>query len=178
MQGPKPQRGFTMVELIVVMVVVGILATVVVGKMLDNQHYEVPAHAERLRSLLRYGQKIAVAQNRPVYIDVSNTKLLLCFDDNTSCTSPVLATGQANDGSSATLAACGSASAACTGHPSEISVVSTVAEFTFDAQGRPYADGQSLTATSTFTTATITLSGAKAGANQQVVIEADTGYVH
>lgn len=167
-----------MVELIVVMVVVGILATVVVGKMLDNQHYEVPAHAERLRSLLRYGQKIAVAQNRPVYVDVSGAKLLLCFDDNADCATPVLATGSANDGSAVTLSACASASAACTGHPADITVTSTVAEFTFDAQGRPYADGQSLAANSTFATATITVSGSKAGADQLVVIEADTGYVH
>lgn len=168
------EGGFTLTELIVVLVVLGILVSIAAPKFMATQSVDVPTHAERVRSLLRYGQRIAVAQNRPVYVDLTASRVTLCFDDG--CASTVLGPNQANSGTSATTAACGS-SWACEGTPSDLALSSTAAEFSFDATGRPFADGNDLTGnTSTFTTLTVTVSGG--GQSATVVVEPETGYVH
>ena len=57
----KSETGFTLVELILVIVLIGILAVVVVPK-LSTSGFEERGYYDRLVSALRYAQKYAVAQ--------------------------------------------------------------------------------------------------------------------
>ena len=166
-------RGFTLAELIVMLVVMGIVTTFAVGKFADQTSFDVPGFAERLRSTVRFAQKVAIAQNRAVYISIQSGRLAACFD--AGCTSQVSAAGS-NSGSAETLAACGNATWACEGSPSGVSLSSTSALFYFDALGRPFGGSDSYNGASTFTTHTITVSGS--GLSSAVTVEADTGYVH
>lgn len=65
------QHGFTMVELITVMVIVGILALVALPRFFDNQAFQERAAADQVKSALRYGQKVAIASHANVAVTIS-----------------------------------------------------------------------------------------------------------
>jgi MSHA pilin protein MshC len=62
--------GFTLVELIMTMVIVGVLAAVVAPRFFDNNVFQERGTADQIRAALRYGQKIAVAQRRQITVTI------------------------------------------------------------------------------------------------------------
>lgn len=100
------QYGFTVVELIAVITIIGILAAVAGPKMIGNDTFAARGSYSTILSAMRLAQKTAVAQRKAVYInlDASARVLKLCYADTnhtvanvTSCTTPLLdpATGAA-----------------------------------------------------------------------------------
>lgn len=172
-------NGFTMVEMVLVIVIAGILSAVAMARFVDSGHFDAPAYAGKVRSLLRYGQKLAVAQNRPVYASVSANAVALCFD--AACAAPVPAPSGANSGSSATLAACsGSGTWYCEGRPQAVPMAAATAlpyTFFFDEQGRPFA-GADPTGSDASSFAGLALAIGSGTAAQAVIVERETGYVH
>jgi len=65
------QRGFTLIELIMVMVIVGILAVVAVPRFFDNNTFQARGIADQVQSSLRYAQKIAIAQHKLVAVNIT-----------------------------------------------------------------------------------------------------------
>jgi len=64
-------RGFTLVELITVMVIVGILAVAVLPRFFTVSDFEDRGSADQVKSLLRFAQKTAIAQHVPVSVVIS-----------------------------------------------------------------------------------------------------------
>ena len=62
------EHGFTLVELIVTMIVVGILAVTVVPRFADRAAFDERGFYDGTLSILHYAQKAAVAQRRPVCV--------------------------------------------------------------------------------------------------------------
>lgn len=65
------QRGFTLIELVMTMVIVGILAAVVAPRFFDNNVFQSRGTADQIMAALRYGQKIAIAQHRNVNVQIT-----------------------------------------------------------------------------------------------------------
>jgi MSHA pilin protein MshC len=63
------QQGFTLIELIMVMVMVGVLAVFVAPK-LNTSDFEARGFHDETLALLRYAQKTAVAQRRTVCVNL------------------------------------------------------------------------------------------------------------
>jgi MSHA pilin protein MshC len=77
------QSGFTMIELITVMIVVGILAVVAIPRLADRSDFENRGFQDETRSLLRYAQKSAVAQRRNVCVTLAASGVTLRIDNST-----------------------------------------------------------------------------------------------
>ncbi len=177
------QAGFTLVELVMVMVVIGILATVAASRMTERESFDARALADQSQTMLHYAQKLAVAQNRPVYVRLDGSSIALCFN-NTTCASAnrVIQPLGNNSGNNVTKAACANDSSwYCEGVPSPLTLVTTpsVSGFYFDALGKPYALNDIWPSrSSSFSTLTLTVQSAQPGAATSIKIEAESGYVH
>lgn len=71
------QKGFTMVELITVMVVIGIVSAVAAPMILGSNSMAGPAFRSELAAMLRYAQKSAVSHRRLVCATVAANTVTL-----------------------------------------------------------------------------------------------------
>ncbi len=67
----KRMAGFTLVEMVMTMVIVGILAAVVAPRFFDDNVFQARGAADQVTAALRYGQKVAIAQHGTVTVTIS-----------------------------------------------------------------------------------------------------------
>jgi len=151
------QHGFTMVELVVVIIVLAVLAAVAIPRLAGRTGFEARGFADEVASALRYSQRSAIAMRRTVTVRVATPTnqqpcaLRLCLDNN--CTQQVT-----NPATSAPF---------CLRPPALVTLLNASESDTrFDARGRPNAAGQYLVSSS-----------APGDASRTIVIEAESGYV-
>ena len=60
------QAGFTMVELITVMVLLGVLAAIAIPRLMGDNTVEAAVHGDKVASAVRLAQKTALAKRRSV----------------------------------------------------------------------------------------------------------------
>ena len=175
------RRGFTIVELIVVMILVGILGAIGVSRYFDRTGFDADGFAGQAKTMLRYAQKLAVAQNRSVFVrlDGGGIALFVCYQAASGCPSaPVPAPSGANSGTSKTISYCGSSTAMCEALPADVSYsTGSISYFYFDAQGKPFAAAdQDGVVKSTFVPLALSITGS--GVTRVINVAAETGYVY
>lgn len=72
-------RGFTMVELIMVIVILGILVAVVGPRFFDRQVFDERLFFEESLSAVRYGQKLALTSGCPIRAQVDGAGYALTY---------------------------------------------------------------------------------------------------
>jgi len=73
------QRGFTIVELIMVIVILGIISAVAVPRFFDRKVFDERFYFEETLSAVRYAQKLAVASGCLVRVTVDNSGYGLAY---------------------------------------------------------------------------------------------------
>jgi MSHA pilin protein MshC len=153
--------GFTMVELILVMVIAGILAAVAVPRLVGRNSFDTRGFVDQLAATVRFAQKLAISQHPDpasvpvgrVYIQLTASDATLCYVATVPCPVADLAPGPGGE-KPYTITA-----------PNGVTIASPVAVLGFDAGGRPNIAAQ----------LDIPVNGAGA---YHVLVEQETGYVH
>lgn len=83
--GSQRENGFTLIELIVTLVVLGILAVVILPRFAGRADFDARGFFDATASILRYAQKSAVAQRRTVCVGFgADSSVSLTIDANGS----------------------------------------------------------------------------------------------
>jgi MSHA pilin protein MshC len=64
----RAHAGMTMIELIIVMIIMGVLASVAIPRLTDRRALQERGLVDEVRALLRHGRKVALAQRREVCV--------------------------------------------------------------------------------------------------------------
>ncbi len=151
--------GFTLIELIMVLVLVGILSLFVLPRFFDRNTFDTRAFGDEMQSMLRYAQKLAIARNGPVYVCFTSNSISLGLDN--ACSELVLMA---------------SSKPATLNFPANV-VLDTQTTFYFNALGRPFNKSDTApTSTSSFAKRQIKLTGGEMPFT--LFVESETGYVH
>lgn len=162
-------QGFTLVELVVTIMVVGIMAAVAIPRFADQKGYQSRAFYEQVQEAIKFAQKAALAQRKSVYVTTTATTLTACY---------VAACGGA--GSYAvidptTRAALALAAQDQRGVAFSAVTISPATTVVFDGLGRPRSAANVLLTAAT----TISVNSSATGdINRSIIIEPETGYVH
>lgn len=147
----KASHGFTLVELVAIIVIAGILLVVAGPRFFGANTFAARGYHDAAAGFLRYAQKLAVARHGNVSVLVQSDGLSLCGVATAPCPAGSAIAGPDGQAPFQTLL------------PSGLSQSASGASVSFDAQGRP---GGAFT---------LTIAG---DPPQTLTVEAETGYVH
>ena len=152
--------GFTIIELVMVMVLAGILAIAIIPRFAKKSAFDERGFFDQSIEMVRYAQKVAIAQRRDVFVNVSANTICLTYAADANCTSATAANQVINPADQTWFKR-----DATTAKQAGGSFVAPISfSFSFSALGRPSAAN--------------TISITSTGPTQTITVEAETGYVH
>jgi prepilin-type N-terminal cleavage/methylation domain-containing protein len=76
---PTRAAGFTLIELVMVMVLIGTLAVLVLPKLLDLTSWRLRAYADELVAEMGASQRLALQQRRPIVATIDTTGVVFSY---------------------------------------------------------------------------------------------------
>jgi MSHA pilin protein MshC len=151
---PSRSHGFTLTELVISIVVIGILAAIAMPRFVSSKGFASRGFYDEAQAVVRFAQKTAIAWRRSITVCVSATQISAIT--NANCAAPVPLYHPTNP--TAELK---------TTVPDGVTLsVLPAGGFSFDGMGRPSATA-TITLTSTVTDDPV----------RQILVAAETGYV-
>ena len=157
-------RGFTLIELIMVIVILGVLAVFAAPRMFDSKDFYTRGFHDETLAYLRYAQKTAIAQRRTVCVTFpSSSSLSLAISLNAASVDCATSGTLTGPNGTTTLTAKSGSSVAYSAPPTS---------FNFNGLGQPTTTGAG--AGAQMGTQAIQV----VGAGKTITVETATGYVH
>ena len=147
--------GFTVVELVAVIVIIGLIAAIAAPRFIGRDAFDARGAYGTLTSALRYAQKTAIAQRTTVFTNLNIATRTVCLGYTNTCSSPVTDPATQN--------------AYIKTLPSNITITASNNVVGFDGLGRPTPN-----AVATFQ---IQNAVAPSESPRTITIEAETGYI-
>ncbi|WP_295759844.1 prepilin-type N-terminal cleavage/methylation domain-containing protein [Undibacterium sp.] len=154
MKTRKSILGFTLIELVMVMVLIGILAIAVLPRFFDRNTFDARGYFDQSISMVRYAQKLAIAQRRDVFVNVTGNSMCLTYATETTCAGAPVANQVINPADQAWFVKTAPAGM----------IFTAASSFSFNALGQPSSSK------------VIRFTGD--GVSTDITIESETGYVH
>jgi MSHA pilin protein MshC len=157
-------RGFTLIELVMVMVMLGVLAVFAAPRVFNRNDFEARGFHDQTLGLLRFAQKTAIAQRRAVCVVFTANSLTLTIaatDISVTCENPLN----------------GPTGEAALNAPTNVTYTATPGDFHFDGLGQPLTLSN-LPVPRTITNAPAPRTINVVNAGRTITVEAATGYVH
>jgi MSHA pilin protein MshC len=151
-------RGFTLVELVMVIVLLGVLAVYAAPRLLNTSDFTARGFHDQSMAYLRYAQKTAIAQRRTVCVTLSSNAISLR-----------IAMTEATNTCSSDLA--GPAGEAGLNARAGVTFSGALTNFNFDGLGQPMSASSGVAMTAAQVLQVVNVS-------QSITIEAATGYVY
>jgi MSHA pilin protein MshC len=178
----RPVAGFTLIELVTVIILMGVLGAIGASRFFDSSAFENRAYADQAKTIIRYAQKLAIARNTYVFVRTNGNSFAVCSTAACNAADIIPAPGGSNSGSRVTRANCLQNGAyvanwMCEGRPAGVAVAGfgNSASIYFDALGRPYNGATPIGTASNFVTTDVTFTS---GTNVvHLRIWQETGYV-
>jgi MSHA pilin protein MshC len=151
--------GFTLVELVTTLIVIGVLAAFAIPRFTGRTGFESRGFYDQAQGIVRYAQKIAIAQrrssppNQPVVVTITANSISLCCKNA--------------DGSGGPMLDPSTGAALVVNAPSGVTL--SPATFSFSGSGVPSIGAQLAIAVNSTGVGDI---------NRIFFVEAQTGYVH
>jgi len=170
--------GFSMIELIVVMIVISILAVVALPRMSLMNGFDEVAYRDKIKATLEYARRGAVAHRRVACATVSSSVLSLKVEENQPETA---GSGQCASGGALSVhdmslpspdSRCGAGVSHAVCPPPWVTLPD--AQWGFGALGRPRDSAGAVLTTDTVWTITNT----KTGETATLTVAAESGYVY
>ena len=165
----KRLRGFTLIELIMVIVILGVLAVFAAPRIFNSGDFNARGFHDETLSLLRYAQKTAIAQRRTVCVALvagppATARLSVASAEAVSTCNTSLVGPNRNCAGGPT------GEQGCITAPSGVSfstMPTAPTTINFNGLGQPAA-----------TSLTIQVANSSVPISQTITVEANTGYVH
>lgn len=174
--------GFTLVELITVIIVMGVMGAIGVSRFFDRRTFDSRTTSDQAKAIIRYAQKLAVARNGFIFVRTNGTSFAICSDPGCGPGTLITAPGGSNSGSAATRASCQANGAyvgnwMCEGIPGNVTLAGlNGAFFYFDALGRPFRAADPVGQGNPSSFARVTLTFTSGSSVNRIIIEPETGY--
>jgi len=152
------EGGFTLVELVTVMTIVGIMAFVALPKMTQVLSLPALGYRDQVMATIDYARKIAVAQRRHICVSIASASVTVTADFGLPASH--------TNGTCASTLPLPSGTNVITA-PTNVTA-SPAVSFDFDAEGRPVTGAP----------ATVTMTDSGSGQTSSLTVEAESGYVH
>ncbi|MEN6422815.1 MAG: type II secretion system protein [Smithella sp.] len=151
----RGQGGFTMIEIISVLVIIAIVTAVVITRMASTKDYDLAAQTEVVKTHLRLAQSRAMNSSQIWGINISGNTVYSLF----------------NNGNTANVVRLPSQNADNVTLPAGMTITTGIVSF--DAWGKPYTDAAGTAAQSGERTLTLS----KGGDSKTISITQNTGYI-
>jgi prepilin-type N-terminal cleavage/methylation domain-containing protein len=82
-------RGFTLIELVMVMLIVSALAVFALPRVLDVTTFRLASYADRIQNATTFANRLALAQRRPVVVTFATTGVSIAYGSGGAINLPV-----------------------------------------------------------------------------------------
>lgn len=154
--GVRSPKGFTLIELVAVITIVGIIAALAGPKFIGSDTFVARGVYSTIQSALRLAQKTAMAQRTSVYVNINTTTRVVCVGYTSNCSSAVV--------DPSTQAAYSKT------FPATVTLTTSLSPIQFNGQGKE--------ATGATVTITVKNNVVASELARTITIEPNTGYVH